>query len=28
VYNTEFEMQQDLNKLGQHIELKPSEAFK
>lgn len=28
VYNTEFEMQQDLNKLGQHIELKPSESFK
>lgn len=28
VYNTEFEMQQDLNKLGQHLELKPSEAFK
>lgn len=27
VYNTEFEMQQDLNKLGQQIELKPVNAF-
>ena len=27
VYKTEFEMQQDLNKLGQHIELKPADAY-
>lgn len=27
VYNTEFEMQQDLNHLGQHIELKPAGAY-
>lgn len=27
VYKTEIEMQQDLNKLGQHIELRPPSSF-
>lgn len=27
VYNTEFEMQQDLNKLDQHLELKPADTY-
>ncbi|HHP7505172.1 TPA: DUF4930 family protein [Staphylococcus aureus] len=27
VYNTEFEMQQDLNELGQNLQLKPENAY-
>ncbi|WP_142240515.1 DUF4930 family protein, partial [Staphylococcus argenteus] len=26
-YNTEFEMQQDLNELGQNLQLKPENAY-